>query len=139
MLPLNIARRALLLSAIFAMGAGSAMADDSDFCGTPSATPAELLATVGKIAGVKEVHKDQQYVAYQDPAAETVYTFTLDGHNAHPAAVCRKPVKAVDSITLQMTIVCKGDTGSCAKLRQDFNELNARMQLDINEKAGIAK
>lgn len=116
-----------------------AMADSDDFCGMPSGEPAALQAAVGKLVGVKEILKDQQYVAFQDPAAETVFTFTIAGHNAHPAAVCRKPVKSGDQLTLQMTIVCKGDQESCAKLTQDFKELNARMQIEINQRAEAAR
>lgn len=108
------------------------VAADAGFCGGPSGEPAQLLDRVKAVSGVVEVHRDREYVAYQDPATQTMYTFTLAGQPAHPTAVCRKPVQAGDALELQMVIVCKGTEKTCAQLEGDFKLLNAKMQADIN-------
>ena len=88
----------------------------------------------------KEVFRGPEYIAYQD-ATEAVYTFSLAAQGpAHPAAICRKPVRDGDSMILQMVIVCKGESESCQRLESDFKLLNAQMEAAIrNEAAGAAE
>lgn len=111
----------------------------ADFCGMATAEPGALQAELSKTAGVKEIFRGPEYVAYQNEASQAVFTFTQAAQGrAHPAAVCRKPVKDGDSITLQMVIICKGDTESCQRLEGDFKLLNAKMEAAIRNEAGQA-
>jgi len=110
-----------------------------EFCGRDSGEPAGLEAAISKAAGVKEIYRGLEYVAYQDSATEAVFTFSLPAQGpAHPTAVCRKPVRDGDSITLQMVIVCKGETESCQRVESDFKLLNAKMVAAIRNQAGVA-
>jgi hypothetical protein len=110
-----------------------------DFCGVPSGDPAAIMDGVMKMPGVKQAFNGPEYVAYSDPATETMFTFTRSGLGpAHPAAVCRKPVRAGDAITLQMVIVCRGAVDACQRLESDFKLLNAKMEAHIRGQTGAA-
>ena len=115
----------------------AATAADGDFCGRPRGEPAALEAEISKAPGFKEIHRGPEYVAYQEEATEAVFTFSLPAQGpAHPAAICRKPVKDGDSITLQMVIVCNGEIAACQSLESDFKLLNAQMEAAIRNEAG---
>ncbi len=137
-------RSALALPLLLAVSTFSARADDATaFCGRATGDPAAILADVSKAAGIKEIHRGPEYIAYQDEATQAVFTFTQEGAGpAHPAAVCRKPVKDGENLTLQMVIVCKGDGAACQRLESDFKQLNAQMEAAIRneaEQAGAQK
>lgn len=121
-----------LLAAIMA---GAPLANAADqLCGEPGGTPEEVQARVSKAENVKEIFRDQSFVAYQDQKQFTTWTFALPTNPAQPAVVCRKPVREGDKMVLQMDIVCKGPDVYCKRLKRDFEELNARMQLEIESK-----
>lgn len=129
----TILRSAFVLPLLLALATGGARADDGTaFCGRATGEPAAILADVSKAAGFKEVHHSPEYIAYQDPATEAVFTFTQEAAGpAHPAAVCRKPVKQGDDLVLQMVTVCRGDESACQRLESDFKLLNAQMEAAI--------
>jgi hypothetical protein len=110
---------------------------DTDFCGRPTAEASALRETISKAEGIKEIFRSAEYIAYEDSASQAVFTFTEPGQaQAHPAAVCRKPVKDGDNLLLQMRIVCGGSAVGCQSLESDFKLLNARMEAEIRNKAG---
>ncbi|MEQ1694651.1 MAG: hypothetical protein ABL901_02320 [Hyphomicrobiaceae bacterium] len=112
----------------------------ADFCGRTTGEPDVLQGEISKSAGVKEIFRGPEYVAYQDEASQAVFSFTEAAQGkAHPAAVCRRPVKDGDSITLQMVIICKGDSEACQRLEGDFKLLNARMEAAIRNDAANKK
>jgi hypothetical protein len=119
--------------------AASAQQPAPDFCGRTTGEPAALLAAVTADGGLKEIYRGAEYVAYQDGASQAVFTFSLEGvGRAHPAAVCRKPIKDGDSLKLQMVVICKGEVDSCQALESDFKLLNAKMEAAIRNEAGQA-
>lgn len=106
-------------------------------CTQASGDPTALFKQLTEVDKLPEVHRDASYIALQDKETWAMWTFTREGLPAHPAVVCRRPVKNGDQITLEMVFGCKGEEKACAQLEQDFKELNARMQLDIeNQQAG---
>jgi hypothetical protein len=120
-------------------GGAAAQVAATDFCGRPTASPEVLQAEISKAAGTKEIFRGAEYVAFQDEATQAVFTFTTPGQGAaHPAAVCRKPVREGDNMTLQMVIICKGAGDECQRLESDFKLLNAKMEAAIRNEAGIA-
>jgi hypothetical protein len=121
-------------------GAAPAQAQQgSDFCGRPTADAVALRETIIKAEGVKEIYRGAEYVAYEEAATQAVYTFTEPGQvQAHPAAVCRRPVKDGDNLLLQMRIVCGGSAVGCQALESDFKLLNARMEAEIRNKAAAS-
>lgn len=123
--------------AVAVLAASGAHAQDASFCGRPTGEPAALQAAITKDTTVKEIHRGPDYIAYQDTANDAVYTFTLAAQGtAHPAAICRKPVKDGDNMLLQMVIVCKGEGNACQQLESDFKLLNAQMEAAIRNESG---
>ena len=121
------------------MGLRHVHAEPADFCGRVGGEPAAIEAEVSNAAGMKEIFRGPEYVAYQNDSDQAVYTFTRAAQGgAHPAAVCRKPVKEGDSLTLQMVIICKGGIEDCQRLESDFKQLNASMEASIRNEAGAA-
>lgn len=96
-----------------------------------------LFAELKDVKNLPVVHKDGLYVALQDKATFAMWTFTREGQSAHPAVVCRVPVRDGDNITLTMVINCEGAARACQSLKSDFQQLNQRMQLQIeNQQSG---
>jgi hypothetical protein len=111
----------------------------TDFCGRPAADALALRETISKAEGIKEIFRSAEYVAYEEAATQAVFTFTEPGQvQAHPTAVCRKPVKEGDNLLLQMRIVCGGTPVGCQTLESDFKLLNARMEAEIRNKAAAS-
>lgn len=121
--------------------AGPTVAAAQEFCGDASGPAAELISRYSNDPKLKEVYKDNDYVAFSDdPKNSTVmYTFTTATNPAHPAAVCRRPEKAGDNIVIKMVVVCDGAKDACDKLRNDFNVLTARMQVEADQQLNQAK
>ena len=146
-----------LAMAAFALGASSSFAEESAapaapaagptkaaaeaFCGDPTAKADELFTRYSTAKGLKEVYKSDQYVAYSDDDKSSTlsYTFTIKGHAAHPAAVCRKIVIEGDALTVKMVVVCDGNADACTTLKNDFNVLNAKMQAEVDQQIAGAK
>ena len=125
---------AAVTASIFQVTPASAAPSD---CTLASGDPTALFKQLTEVDKLPEVHRDASYIALQDKETWAMWTFTRDGMPAHPAVVCRRPVKNGEQITLEMVFGCKGEEKACAQLEQDFKELNARMQLDIeNQQSG---
>ncbi len=103
-------------------------------CGHKWAKPDVLEKEFEADKNYKEIHRDKYYRAFQNEADSTVWTFTLPGIPAHPAVVCRRPVKEGDFVKLEMDVNCLGDPRACDSLVQDFRRLNAEMAKTMNEK-----
>ncbi|MEZ5899617.1 MAG: hypothetical protein AB7S74_06130 [Hyphomicrobium sp.] len=116
--------------------AGPTVSAAQGFCGDPTATAKDLIARYSSASNLKEVYKSKQYVAYSDNEKDPtlMYTFTVEGQPAHPAAVCRRIVKEGQQVIIKMDVVCDGEAESCSKLKNDFNVMTARMQADVDAK-----
>jgi hypothetical protein len=114
--------------------AGPTIAAAQKFCGDTIAKADELITRYSAAKNLKETYKSVDYVAFADDekAPTVVYTFTVKGHPAYPAAVCRKQAKEGENIVLRMEIVCDGEKEACDKLRNDFNVMNAKMQAAVD-------
>ena len=121
--------------------AGPTVAAAEAFCGEPSGKAADLAARYSTAKGLKEIYKSNQYVAYSDDEKNPtlVYTFTVKGQPAHPAAICRKIVKEGDATVVKMVVVCDGDEAMCANLRNDFNVMTAKMQVEVDQRMAADK
>jgi hypothetical protein len=102
-------------------------------CARASGDPVALLSELTEKDRLPEVFRDQAYVALQDKSTWAMWTFTLPGHRAHPAVVCRRPVQEGDVITLDMVITCNGEPDACVGLSQEFKALNAIMAQEMNK------
>jgi hypothetical protein len=121
--------------------AGPTVNAATGFCGDPTGSANELIERYSTKPELKQVYKSKEYVAFSDDekAATVMYTFTLQGQAAHPAAVCRRVVREGDSAVIKMSVVCDGDKDACAKLQNDFNVMTAQMQAAVNQKIAAEK
>ncbi|HET6390924.1 hypothetical protein [Hyphomicrobium sp.] len=121
--------------------AGPTMAAATEFCGDASGKAEDLIARYSTKAGLQEVYKSDQYVAFSDDPKNpsVMYTFTTKGNPAHPTAVCRKVVQEGQELTIKMKIVCDGGEEACAKLTNDFNVMTAEMQAQVNNQISSQK
>lgn len=119
-----------------APAAGPTVAAATQFCGDTADTADALFSRYSTDQKLMETYRSTDYVAYSDSkeAPTVMYTFTIKGHPAHPAAVCRKQSKDGDNIVMRMEIVCDGKKDDCDKLRNDFNVMNAKMQVEVDNK-----
>ncbi|PPC86649.1 MAG: hypothetical protein CTY31_13310 [Hyphomicrobium sp.] len=121
--------------------AGPTIAAATEFCGDAPGKAEELIKRYSTDSKLKQVFKSVDYVAYGDDEknATVMYSFTASGHPAYPAAVCRRVVKEGDNLVIKMMVVCDGAEEPCAKLRNDFNVMNAKMQVEVNQKIAADK
>ena len=124
-----------------APAAGPTVTAAQQFCGEPTGKAEELIERYSSKPGLKQVYKSDQYVAYSDDEknSSVMYTFTAKGHAAYPAAVCRKPVQAGSNLVITMSVVCDGKADECAKLRNDFNVMTAKMQAEVDQQIAAKK
>lgn len=115
----------------FAAGVGPASA--RDLCGRPTESPQAMFERLTKTEKLKEDFRDKSYVAISDKAKDTVWTFTVPGHPAHPSAVCRRPVQDGDQMRLEMNVRCDAVEAECQKLVKAFQELNQRMLQELRK------
>lgn len=133
---MNVSRcgvAALVFATTVGFAAGGAWADTSP-CARANTDPEKLQSELSGTDKLPEVFRDDKYVALQDKSTWAMWTFTLPTHPAHPAVVCRRPVREGDSITLDMVVNCNGTPKACAQLDQDFRALNARMAQEMKAK-----
>ena len=98
-----------------------------NLCDRAEEAPQALFERLTKSEQLPESFRDNNYVAVNDRATGTVWTFTVAGHPAHPSVVCRRPVPEGSGLTLEMNIQCNAPEAACQKLLRDFQDLNQRM------------
>jgi hypothetical protein len=104
-----------------------------DLCGRPAEQPQVLFGRLTKTEKLKEDFRDKSYVAISDKAKDTIWTFTVPGHPAHPSVVCRQPVQDGAELRLQMNVQCNAAEAECQKLVTAFQELNQRMLREMRK------
>jgi hypothetical protein len=122
------------LAAALLLSAAPAFAQD--LCGRPAEAPQALFDRLTKAEKLKEDFRDASYVAVSDKAKDTVWTFTVPGHPAHPSVVCRRPVQDGGEMRLEMNVRCGAAEAECQKLVRAFQELNQRMLRDLRKQQG---
>lgn len=121
--------------------AGPTVAAAEAFCGDAPDKAEALIQRYSTDAKLQQVYSSSDYVAFGDDKANptVMYTFTTKGHIAHPAAVCRRVVKEGDNVVIKMHVVCDGEAEACGKLRNDFNVMTAKMQVEVNQRIEAQK
>jgi hypothetical protein len=121
----------LLLALMTVTGRG---AEDSDI-GYPS--PAAALAALKKNPDAQFSVKDGwTIVSTKENGNLVMWSFTPEGHPAHPAAVKRTMTQKDGAWYLDMKVLCGGTKAHCDKLVEDFKQLNERMTQYIREHHG---
>ena len=120
----------LSVAAALFLAAGPAASPRTCAAGRPK-QPQALFDRLTKTEKLKEDFRDKSYVAISDKAKDTIWTFTVPGHPAHPSVVCRRPVQDGAELRLQMDVRCNAAEAECQKLVTAFQELNQRMLRDM--------
>ena len=120
-----VAVRPLVVVALVSTFGQAAFAQD--LCGRPAEQPQALFDRLTKTEKLKEDFRDKSYVAISDKTKDTIWTFTVPGHPAHPSVVCRRPMQDGADLRLQMNVQCNASEAECQKLVKAFQELNQRM------------
>jgi hypothetical protein len=86
-------------------------------------------------AGVEQVRDDAWYVSYANRGDQIVWNFTKSANPAHPAVVCRRIVRANESVSITTTSVCGGPQPACDRMMRDFRELDEMLRQDIQNQS----
>jgi len=108
-----------------------------DGIGYPSA-PAALAAL--KARGDVAISDDGRWTTADDKANRTLWSFTLPGHPAHPAAVRRTVVMENGQASIKMNSLCQAKREACDDMLEEFRRMNAALQqsLTLPKAAGSA-
>jgi hypothetical protein len=96
-------------------------------------TVAAALEALQKRADVA-VSREGGWTIINDRASLTLWSFTPEGHPAHPAAIRRKIVEERGNLYVQMNVLCEASKAACDALVADFNKLNQQMSDDLNRR-----
>lgn len=83
----------------------------------------EIMADLRGRADVTFEDKDGWTVATSEKE-KTIWSFTQEGHPAHPAVAQRAPVEENGQIFLRMELTCGAAKEACDRLAADFEALN---------------
>ena len=110
-----------------------AAAATAELCGRPREAPEALYERLTKTEKLPVTSREKGYVTVNDAAKETLWTFTLAGHPAHPSVVCRRPVKEGDKVRIEMGVQCGAAEKECDRLLRAFRDLNQKKPNDAGE------
>jgi hypothetical protein len=96
-----------------------------DGIGYPS--PAAALEAL-KARGDVAVSEQGGWTVADDKANHTLWSFTTEGHAAHPAAVRRTVVNENGQAAIRMNILCQAGKAACDALAGEFGRMNAALQ-----------
>jgi hypothetical protein len=99
-----------------------------DGIGYPSA-PAALEAL--KARADVTISDDGSWTTADDKANRTLWSFTLPGHSAHPAAVRRTVVMENGQASIRMTALCQAKKEACDSMLEEFRRINAALQQSL--------
>jgi len=69
-----------------------------------------------------------------DESKNTIWSFAPQGNAAYPAAVKRTLESKNGSLSINMSVLCKGSKSACDQLVQQFMELNERVRSEVSRK-----
>jgi hypothetical protein len=106
-----------------------------ELCGRTREAPDALYNRLTRTEALKEGFRDKSYATITDTARNVIWTFTLEGHPAHPSVVCRQPVEEPGKdVHINMDVQCGAAEAECEKLIDAFEDLNRRMLQDAKTK-----
>jgi hypothetical protein len=94
----------------------------------------EALESLKAKAGVtvKVTKPDGWVIVNESSPVFAVWSFTPEGHYAHPAVVRRViQQRPGGDVYVEMTALCQADKASCDKLIREFQQLNERMREQV--------
>jgi len=80
------------------------------------------------------VTKPDGWVIANDTSPFTVWSFTPEGHYAHPAVVKRELKQNEDGgVYMKMNALCQAEKEPCDRLIAEFEELNNKMRKNVQD------
>ncbi len=78
------------------------------------------------------IRTEQGWTIAEDPGEMALYTFTTEGHAAHPAVFMRKVVESDGAVLLRTWGICEAEESACNELSDEFEALNELIRQDMN-------
>jgi hypothetical protein len=98
-------------------------------------TIADAIAALRAKPGV-QIRVEQGWTIVED--GRTLWTFTPDGHPAHPTVVKRTVVEDTKGVWMDMDVLCQAAKKPCDALVREFQQLNestrATIQMELTQK-----
>jgi len=80
-----------------------------------------------------EIRHKQGWTIVNDQATRTLWSFTPDGHPAHPSAVKRSVLFRDGAVYLDLNVLCLSTKDACDALVRDFQTLNDRVRNEMQD------
>ncbi|MES2548023.1 MAG: molecular chaperone DnaJ [Pseudomonadota bacterium] len=81
------------------------------------------------------ITKPDGWLIGNDTSPLAVWSFTPEGHYAHPAVVKRELKQNEDGgVYMKTTALCQAEKESCDRLIEEFEQLNKKMRKNVQEK-----
>jgi hypothetical protein len=94
----------------------------------PYADVASALAALSARDGAGTiVTRSDDWTLVNEPGAAAQWSFTPQGHPAHPAVVRRIVKRAGGDMSVETASLCEAPAAACAKLLQEFEAMNSRI------------
>jgi len=90
----------------------------------------EALSALKQKEGVA-LRVERGWTVAKDSKENTMWSFTPEGHPAHPAAVKRSFFEKDGGIYMTMNVLCQATKKECDKLVAEFQELNKRIKKNM--------
>jgi len=94
-------------------------------------SPEALLEQL-KADGETQVREERSWIVATSERLQTIWSFPPKNHPAYPSYVKREVVEKDGAIYMETSVRCGAPKPECDKLVQDFIQLNARVQDDVN-------
>lgn len=107
--------------------------DPSDGSGIGYESVSEALSAL-KQKESGNVRIQQGWTIINEKNKSSVWSFTPEGHPAHPAAVKRTTFEEDGAVYIKMAILCQSTKLECDKLVEQFQELNERVKQEMQHK-----
>jgi hypothetical protein len=90
------------------------------------------LSALKKKEGVS-IRVEGGWTVIEDRKDHAVWSFTPDGHPAHPAAIKRSLFEKDGGLYMTMNVLCQATKKECDKLVTEFQELNKLIQKSMQK------
>jgi hypothetical protein len=78
-----------------------------------------------------ETQEGWTVVSSQEGESPVLWSFTPEGHPAHPAVIKRTVVQRDGSIFIDLAALCEGPQEACDQLVEEFKRLNEQIQRNM--------
>ncbi len=100
-------------------------------------TVRDALTALKASPGAKiTVTKPDGWIIANEPEKDTQWSFTPEGHYAHPSVVKRIIKQDSRGVYIEMSALCESTKPNCDKLLVEFEQLNERIRESVRGRIG---